>query len=299
LSEKKESCRVELAKESETMEIIETVAAMKEFSEVERKAGRTVALVPTMGALHRGHVELFHKAAKEADTVVATIFVNPEQFGEGEDLLKYPKQLSEDILIAREAGVDLLFIPSIDEIYPPGFNAFVEPGPLSLHLCGRSRPGHFKGVATVVLRLFNITCPDIALFGLKDFQQLLVIRRMVRELDLDVRVIGVETVREEDGLAVSSRNVYLNAEERAAAAIIPRSLELARALYARGERDGRRIAKEVQKSIEKEPLAVVDYCVVSELESLEELANIESGALMAVAVRIGKARLIDNMVLGE
>jgi pantoate--beta-alanine ligase len=281
------------------LQVISSIEEMRAFSSEERARGRTIALVPTMGALHRGHLALLSEARGLADTIVLTIFVNPTQFSQGEDLDSYPRDLAADLLKARSAGVSAVFTPEAGDMYPPGFQTEVRVRELEKHLCGPSRPGHFVGVATVVLKLFNITQPHVAVFGEKDYQQLLIIRRMVCDLDLGVDVRGVPTVREPDGLAMSSRNRYLSVEERQAAASIPRALEEARKVVEGGQRDAGVVAGTVKKVLSAEPLVDVEYVVVADADTLEGLSTVrgDGSALVQVAVRIGRARLIDHVLL--
>ena len=280
------------------MKIIETVGEMKAASASMRARGRSIALVPTMGCLHRGHRELMRVARQAADEVVLSIFVNPAQFGPNEDYSAYPRETAGDIETARAEGVDIVFAPTAEEVYPEGFSTFVEVEGPSRGLCGASRPGHFRGVATVVLKLFNVVRPDRAVFGRKDYQQLKVIERMVTDLDLDVEIIPVDTVRDPDGLATSSRNRYLSPAQRKAALVIPRSLEAAAALWSSGERDPAAIVEKMKKIIEVEPEAVVEYVEVRHPETLEPVKRPgPEGALVALAVRVGPARLIDNRLL--
>ncbi len=287
--------------EDTALRLIEDIEEMRGASLEARKKGERVVLVPTMGGLHRGHVELIEKARALGDQVIVSIFVNPAQFGPGEDLSTYPSDLTGDMERAREAGADIIFHPKADALYPDGFQSFVEVGEaggVSSNLCGLSRPGHFRGVATIVTKLFNITGPDVAVFGLKDYQQYTVIKRLVRELDMGIEIVGVDTVRESDGLALSSRNAYLTPPQREAASVVPASIKAGVALFERGCKKSAEIIEEVKKNIEKEPQAVIDYVMVCDPETLEKIEEMEDGALLAVAVRIGKARLIDNALLG-
>ena len=267
---------------------------MQETSAVLRAKGDSVVFVPTMGFLHDGHRALLRAGRRLGTTLVMSIFVNPAQFGPREDLSAYPRDLDRDLQMAGEEGVDIVFTPSAADMYPEGYKTHVEVEGLSNTLCGASRPGHFRGVATVVLKLFNIVMPSKALFGKKDFQQLKVIERMVKGLDLPVEIIGVDTVREPDGLAMSSRNSYLAPQERVAAACVPRAMEEARRLVAFGEAESRIVIEKVKKIIEKEPLAVVDYVRVCRAEDLEDAPVIGDGSMLFLAVKVGKARLIDN-----
>lgn len=282
------------------MEIIKDIASMRAYSRQVRREGLSVAFVPTMGALHRGHMELVKRARSLADRVVLSVFVNPAQFGPNEDYSKYPRQIEKDAEMSRSAGVDAFFQPSVEEVYPDGPDAVltrVSVRGISENLCGRSRPGHFNGVALVVLKLLNIVEPQVAVFGLKDYQQFAVIRRMVEDLNLGVDMVGVETVRDEDGLALSSRNAYLGPAERKAALSIPFALEEARRAFARGVKESAKLVEIMKKTIEKEPLAVVDYISVCDSRSIEDVDTISDGALIAVAIKIGTTRLIDNVVV--
>jgi len=260
--------------------------------------GGTFGLVPTMGALHAGHLSLVGRARRENENVAVSIFVNPTQFGPAEDLAAYPRTLEHDLALLGPLGVDVVWTPSPGDIYPPGFQTWITVDGVSAPLEGARRPGHFRGVATVVAKLFHVFQPDRAYFGQKDAQQVAVIRRMVRDLSFPVDVIVCPTVREEDGLALSSRNVYLEADERRAAPVIHRSLEAARAAFEAGERDAGRLRAILSETLSAEPLARSDYCSVADAVTLAELDRVESEALVSVAVRIGKTRLIDNVVLG-
>jgi pantoate--beta-alanine ligase len=278
------------------MRIIEDIAAMREWSEAERRAGRRIAFVPTMGFLHRGHLCLVRDAKARGDRLVVSIFVNPTQFGPGEDFSGYPRDFERDCALLESEGVDALFHPSVEEMYPRGGQTRVDVEPLSLSLCGASRPGHFRGVATVVTKLFNIVLPHLAVFGEKDYQQLQVIRRLVRDLSLGVEIVGHPIVREADGLAMSSRNAYLSEAERLAAVCLSRALCKAERLFKRGELSARALVRNALAEIEKEPLASVEYVRLCDAETLDEIAVIDDAAVLALAVRIGKARLIDNRV---
>ncbi|HEY4707074.1 MAG TPA: pantoate--beta-alanine ligase [Thermodesulfobacteriota bacterium] len=262
-----------------------------------RANGAAIVLVPTMGFLHDGHRALLKRGRAREGLLVLSIFVNPSQFGPKEDLSAYPRDLEADLRMAEEEGVDIAFVPDASEIYPEGYSTWVEVEGLSDRLCGASRPGHFRGVATVVLKLFNSVLPDKAVFGRKDFQQLCIIKRMAADLDLRVEIIGVDTVREPDGLAMSSRNSYLTPEERRAASAIPAAIEEARRAVAGGERKVSEIIKKCKNIIEKERLAVVDYIKVCHQESLDEVDEVRGGSVLFLAVRIGRARLIDNAIL--
>ncbi|MGB9607221.1 MAG: pantoate--beta-alanine ligase [bacterium] len=272
---------------------------MKEISRKAREEGKIIGFVPTMGYFHEGHLSLVRKAREECDIVVVSLFVNPIQFGPQEDYHSYPRDEERDAEMARDVGVDVLFIPSASEMYPDGYSTYVEVQGLTEGLCGRFRPGHFRGVTTVVLKLFNIVNPQRAYFGEKDYQQLKVIEKMTRDLNLDIQIVPCPTVREEDGLAMSSRNAYLSQEERKAATVIYRSLLEAKRLYEEGERNARKIEQIVEKNLRGEKLVKkIDYVEVVHPETLEELETIgEEGAVLAVALWIGKARLIDNIKL--
>ena len=281
------------------MEIINRVADVKKLVGQARSEGKSVGLVPTMGFLHEGHLTLMRTARAAHGLVVASIFVNPLQFGPSEDFAVYPRDLERDARLAAEAGVDVIFAPPVEEMYPQGFAdtlTFVEVKGITECLCGASRPGHFRGVTTVCTKLFNIVEPDAAYFGQKDAQQVVVIRRMVADLNMNVRIATVPIVREADGLALSSRNVFLNPAERQAALVLSRSLRQAAELLAAGERDADAIRRAIGYLIGGEPLAAVDYISICDPASLDELARIDGPALVALAVKIGKTRLIDNLL---
>jgi len=257
-----------------------------------------VGFVPTMGYLHEGHLVLVRQARGENASVAVSIFVNPTQFGPREDFRQYPRDPKRDLAMLEKEGTDVVFMPSVDEMYPPGFNSWVDVGEVTRRLEGASRPGHFRGVATVVAKLFNIVQPDRAYFGQKDAQQLLVIKKMAAELDMGLEVIAVPTVREADGLAMSSRNTYLNAEERKQAKVLYQALMLAQKLYSEGERDAGAIRRQMAELIQKQPLADIDYISIANAGTLEELEVVTTPALVSMAVKIGMTRLIDNLVLG-
>lgn len=282
------------------MQIIEQVSEMRQWSERQRRERQCVVLVPTMGFLHEGHLCLVRDARLRGDRVVVSIFVNPTQFDPGEDFAAYPRDFERDRRLLETENVDVLFHPAVAQIYPVGAQTFVDVEQLSLPLCGSVRPGHFRGVATVVTKLFNIVRPHAAIFGAKDYQQLQVIRRMARDLSMDVEIIGHPIVREADGLAMSSRNAYLSADERQAAVCLSRALCKAERLFKRGERVAGRLVELVMAEIQREPLAQVEYVKLSDAETLAELDaidTIDAPALLAVAARFGRARLIDNRVL--
>lgn len=279
------------------MRIIEKISEMREWSEAERRGGKHIAFVPTMGFLHRGHLCLVRDAKARGDRLVVSIFVNPTQFGPGEDFPGYPRDFERDCELLKAEGVDVLFHPSVDEMYPQGEQTHVEVERLSVPLCGASRPGHFRAVATVVTKLFNIVLPHLAVFGEKDYQQLQVIRGLVRDLNLGVEIIAHPIVREADGLAMSSRNAYLSVPERSAAVSLSRALCRTERLFKRGELSARALVRIALAELEKEPLAKVEYVKLCDAETLDEIDVIDDAAVLALAVRIGKARLIDNRVL--
>lgn len=280
------------------MRVIESIKEMQTWSEGERRAGRRIVLVPTMGALHEGHLSLVREGKKCGERIVASLFVNPAQFGPSEDLTAYPRDFARDRELLKKEKVDVLFHPSAAEIYPAGYQTYIEVEKLAPLLCGEFRPGHFRGVATVVAKLFNIVRPHAAVFGAKDYQQLRLIRRMAEDLNYDVEILGCPIVRDQDGLALSSRNRYLSPAERAAALSLFRSLKVAESLVEEGEREGPRVIAAARTEIEKEPLARIEYVKVCNPETLEEVAKIQGGgAVLALAVRIGGTRLIDNTLL--
>jgi pantoate--beta-alanine ligase len=283
------------ARRNSDMRVVETIAEMRQ---VRKQLREPVGFVATMGYFHEGHLSLVRKARAETPSVVVSIFVNPAQFGPAEDFTTYPRDFPRDLAVLEQEKVDVVFAPPVAEMYPPRFNSWVDVEKITDRLEGASRPGHFRGVATVVNKLFNITRPDVAYFGQKDAQQALVIRKMVADLNMDVKIITLPTVREPDGLAISSRNAYLNAEERKAAPVLYRALCLARKLWENGEKDAERIRQRMWELIEEEPLATVDYVSVADPETLEEMDGIKTPALISLAVRIGKTRLIDNVVVG-
>ena len=283
------------------MKVIHDLDEMRLLSRRSSLAGARVVLVPTMGYLHDGHRSLLKmgRAVGPDSLLVLSIFVNPAQFGPKEDLASYPRDMACDLEMAGQEGVDIVFAPDAKAIYPAGFRTHVEVEGRGERLCGASRPGHFSGVATVVLKLFNIIEPDTAIFGEKDFQQLRIIRKMAEDLDLDLDIIGSPTVRDPDGLAMSSRNSYLDAKERRAAQCVPASIEAAKAAVSRGVGLSSAVIEEVKKIIEKEPLAMIDYVKVCDGDTLGDVDDITNGARRFLAVRIGRARLIDNCPLGR
>ena len=280
------------------MQIVESIRAFKQLRSSWEDQDLSVSLVPTMGALHAGHLSLL-VPARETDRLVVSIFVNPTQFGPHEDLQRYPRPLEKDLSLLKERGVDAVFLPTVSEIYPEGYRTFVTVDELSSRLCGASRPGHFRGVATVVLKLFNIIRPHRAVFGQKDAQQTIILRRMVHDLNLDVELIVQPIVRESDGLALSSRNQYLNTEERKAATVLFRSLELARQASLRGQSRADVLLRGVRNLVESEPLARLDYAELVSADDLSPLDEVRDHALLALAVFIGKTRLIDNTFLDK
>ena len=279
------------------MQVIERIAEMQDWSERARREGNRIVLVPTMGFLHEGHLSLVRDGRRRGSRLVVSIFVNPRQFSPGEDYTSYPRDFSRDQSLLEREGVDVLFHPSAAEMYPDDHQTHVEVGELGARLCGVSRPGHFRGVATVVAKLFNIVRPHIAVFGQKDFQQLQVIRRLVLDLNLGVEIVAHPTVREKDGLAMSSRNAYLNAKERQAAVSLSLSLKLAASMVRRGERRAAAILAAVKNEIEKEACARIDYVELCNPQSLQPVAAVEGPTLLALAVWLGRARLIDNTIL--
>lgn len=281
------------------MEIITSVAEMQERATAALATGKTISFVPTMGFLHEGHASLMREGRSRGDLLVLSIFVNPTQFGVGEDFESYPRDLQRDSEIAAECGVDIIFAPTAKEMYPSGYQTYVDVEKVTLPLCGASRPGHFRGVTTVVAKLFNIVKPTRAFFGEKDFQQLQVIRRMVRDLNMDVQVVGLPTVREDDGLAKSSRNSYLSPEERSAALCLSRSLAAVCDLYRSGETEVKRLRTGLLAILEGEPLARIDYAEFRDGDSLEEVGQADDRTVVALAVRIGTTRLIDNTMIGR
>jgi pantoate--beta-alanine ligase len=277
------------------MEVAKTIP---EIRALRKRLKGTVGFVPTMGYLHKGHLALVKQARQENSAVVASIYVNPTQFGPKEDFAAYPRDLDRDLNLLQREGTDIAFVPSDDEMYPTRFSTWVDVEKVTERLEGASRPGHFRGVATVVAKLFNIVEPTKAYFGQKDAQQVVVIKRMVADLNMDIEIVVVPTVRESDGLAMSSRNVYLNPAEREAATVLFKALSLAKQLWQAGERDAERIRRQMTSLIQEEPLAKIDYVSIADADTLEELNLIDRLAVASLAVRIGKTRLIDNMLLG-
>lgn len=278
------------------MKIIENPYEMQKISEEKRKEGKIIGFVPTMGALHEGHLELIREARKKSDFLVVSIFVNPIQFGPKEDYKEYPRDEKGDIEKCEKEGVDIIFMPDVEDMYEKNFSTYVEVKNLTKTLCGKYRPGHFKGVTTVVTKLFNIVKPHLAFFGWKDAQQLIVIKKMVKDLNFDIEIIGIETVREKDGLAMSSRNVYLNEKERKEASYLYKALLYGKELIEKGERDARKVKEEIKKFINRNaPKGKIQYVEIVDIENLKPLRKIKGEIMIALAVFFGKARLIDNI----
>jgi len=281
------------------MRTVNTIAGMKAAAIEARSKGKTIGFVPTMGYLHEGHLSLVRESRKSADVTVVSIFVNPLQFGPQEDFRRYPRDPERDAALLEKEGVDILFLPENREMYPEGYRTSVEVAGLQDKLCGRSRPGHFRGVATVVLKLFNIVRPDYAFFGQKDAQQVVILQKMVQDLNADMEIRAMPIIREPDGLAMSSRNAYLSAEERRAALVLSSSLGEARRMFENGERAAGPIRERLSSAIAAESLARIDYVEIVDPSSLEPVERIDGEALVALAVYIGKTRLIDNEILGS
>lgn len=279
------------------MDICYTIKDVRERVNAWKREGLTIGFVPTMGYLHEGHKSLMQAARANNDRVVVSVFVNPMQFGPNEDLESYPRDFEKDSALCESVGVDLIFRPEPKEMYSDGFCSYVDMNGLTTELCGKSRPIHFRGVQTVVLKLFNIVKPDRAYFGQKDAQQLAVIKRMVKDLNVDTEIVGCPIVREADGLAKSSRNTYLNPDERKAALILSRSLKLGRELIENGETDSKAVIKAITDSINTEPLAKIDYVDVVDFDTITPVDKIGKSVLVAIAVYIGKTRLIDNFII--
>ncbi len=272
---------------------------MTQYSESLRLNGQKIAFVPTMGYLHAGHLFLMKAGKQRADCVVISIYVNPTQFGPGEDFERYPKDFERDKQLADTAGVDVIFCPENIEMYPQSFQTYVNTEQVTKNLCGLSRPGHFRGVTTICAKLFNIVKPHIAIFGKKDFQQLAVIKQMVQDLNMDLEVIGMPIFRADDGLAMSSRNVYLKDNERESALSLIRSIKLAKGMYERGERDASIIIEGVSKFIESHPYTQIDYVAICDTATLENVDRLDGESVLALAVKISSTRLIDNYVFGD
>jgi pantoate--beta-alanine ligase len=279
---------------------VKVIATVAEMAKLSREVKRPLGLVPTMGYLHQGHLSLVERAREENQTLVVSVFVNPAQFGPQEDLAAYPRDMERDMALLKGRGTDIVFAPPVEEMYPPGYDydTWVVVDRLARRLEGEARPGHFRGVATVVAKLFNIVRPDRAYFGQKDGQQAAVIKRMASDLNMGVQVAVLPTVREPDGLAMSSRNIYLTPEQRKAAPALYRALSRVRELWQGGERDAERLRREARAALEAEPLVeAIDYVSVADAETLEELDTVDRPAMVSLAARMGRARLIDNVVL--
>jgi pantoate--beta-alanine ligase len=279
------------------MEIIQRILPMKEASKKARSDGKVIGFVPTMGGLHEGHLALVREARKMSDVVVVSIFVNPAQFAPNEDFEKYPRDPTRDAELLSAENVDFLFLPKAEEMYTPNFRTYVKVRELSDRLCGASRPNHFEGVTTVVMKLFQIVDPHFAFFGQKDAQQLVIVMRMVRDMNMDVEVVRVPIVREPDGLAMSSRNVFLSPEERKAATVLYRALDHALNRIEEGERKTKTLIKEMKEIISSEPLAKIDYIAITDLLMLQDVKNVKGKCLIALAAYFGTTRLIDNMIV--
>lgn len=281
------------------MKIITTVNEMRQYIKEERANGHSVGLVPTMGYLHEGHASLIARSAAENDVTVVSVFVNPTQFGANEDLDSYPRDLEHDCTVAQQAGAQVIFHPTAAEMYPTGYLTYVNVEEITLPLCGKSRPTHFRGVTTVVCKLFCIVTPDRAYFGQKDAQQLIVIKQMVRDLNMNINIVPCPIVRETDGLAKSSRNIYLSKEERRQALVLSQALALAKDLYKGGERNAEVLRQAMIEKIQSAPLADIDYAELVDLESLKPVQTLKNPTLAALAVKFGTTRLIDNTIFGE
>jgi len=281
------------------MELFETAGEMQKYSESLRLQGKKIAFVPTMGYLHEGHLNLMREGRKRGDCLAISIYVNPTQFGPGEDLDKYPRDFEGDEKLAEEVGCDAIFYPTNREMYPENYHTYVNVEKITENLCGLTRPDHFRGVATVCAKLFNIAKPHTAVFGKKDFQQLAVIKRMVKDLNMDLEIIGMPTVREPDGLAMSSRNSYLKSDERESALSLSRSLKRAEEIYSKGERDAGRIIDEVSRFIDGHSHTRIDYVKICDTETMEDSTYLDGESVLALAVWVGSPRLIDNHVFGE
>ena len=279
------------------MIIVSSVEEVRNQVKEWRKQGLTVGLVPTMGYLHEGHQSLIKASVENNDRTVVSVFVNPIQFGPNEDLATYPRDLDRDSKLCEETGADLIFHPEKENMYDDDFCTYIDMDSVTKNLCGKTRPTHFRGVCTVVGKLFNIVAPDRAYFGQKDAQQLAVIRRMVRDLNFDLEIVGCPIIREDDGLAKSSRNTYLSEEERKAALVLSRSLKEGKALIESGEKDAKKVVDSIRKVIETEPLAKIDYVEAVDFDTIEPIETIKNNTLVAIAVYIGKTRLIDNIII--
>jgi pantoate--beta-alanine ligase len=279
------------------MKVYRTPSSLiKKVREIKRE-GRKIGFVPTMGSLHEGHASLIKAARRDVDCVIVSIFVNPAQFGPREDFKKYPRNLKRDIALCEKEGVDIIFSPEVTYIYPDGYTTYVNVEKITDTLCGASRPGHFKGVSTIVAKLFNIVSPDIAYFGQKDAQQAIVIKRMTEDLNMSVKIKIMPTIREKDGLAMSSRNIYLNKEERESAGCIYKALQIAKGLFNSGERDSGKIINRIKRVVNSRDNVKIDYATIVDTKKLESMKKISGEALIAIAVKIGNTRLIDNIIV--
>lgn len=278
------------------MKTVNTKSEVRKLVAAWREEGLSIGLVPTMGYLHEGHQSLISRAAKENDRVVVSVFVNPTQFAPNEDLQSYPRDLAADQIKAEAVGASLIFAPTPEEMYAPDFSTYIQTGNISKLLCGQTRPTHFQGVCSVVCKLFNIVTPDRAYFGQKDAQQMAVVKRMVRDLDMNLQIVGCPIIREEDGLAKSSRNTYLSPKERQAALVLSRSLREGRGMIENGETDGEKVLERIRSIIDSEPLARLDYAEMVSWDAIEVHHTIDQPVLVAIAVYIGNTRLIDNFI---
>ncbi|MDI6777329.1 MAG: pantoate--beta-alanine ligase [Syntrophales bacterium] len=281
------------------MKIVRSIKEMQSFSEFSRNSGKKISFVPTMGYFHEGHLSLMKEGKKRGEYLVVSIYVNPMQFGPGEDFARYPRDFERDRKLAEDVGAAVIFCPENEEMYPEQYQTFVDVEEVTKNLCGFLRPGHFRGVTTVCTKLFHIVKPHVTIFGKKDFQQLITIKRMVQDLNIVLEVVGMPTVREADGLAMSSRNVYLKAHERESALSLSRSLIIAKGLYEDGERDAGKILGEVEKYIKRYPHTIIDYAKICDTTTLKDVEYLEGEAVLALAVKVGSTRLIDNYVFGE
>lgn len=278
---------------------LSAVTELRAWTRAERSAGRRISLVPTMGYLHEGHLTLVDEARRRAESVILSVFVNPLQFGPTEDLARYPRDLPRDRALASARGVDALFVPTAATMYPPGSEVRLSPGPIAERWEGAARPGHFTGVLTVVAKLFHLVEPDVACFGQKDIQQLTLVRRMVRDLDWPVEIVAVPTVREPDGLALSSRNAYLNAEDRSRAVVLSRALQAAHQAWRGGETRAAGLEARMRQELGREPMVVVEYISIADPETFAPVDTTDQRTVVSIAARIGGTRLIDNIQLGE
>jgi len=279
------------------MKLVDSVSRMTTLAKMLKKEGKSIGFVPTMGYLHEGHMSLVKAAKKHTDVVVMSIFVNPLQFGPEEDFEKYPRDIKRDEALAGDAGVDVIFYPSVRDMYPEGYATYVNVESLTGSLCGHQHPGHFKGVTTVVAKLFNIVKPDVAYFGQKDAQQVIVIKKMVRDLSMDIEIRAMPIIRETDGLAMSSRNLYLSEDERRSALALNQSLEKALSLVEAGERNSENVIKAIKEFIARKPLVRIDYVSIVDMKDLKDVSDISGEVLVALAAFVGKTRLIDNIII--